>query len=212
MIELRFAQRSPALTAVAVVIAASIAAPAAAQEQPEEPAEATEAEQLRPDNGRLILDLAEARKLRERDAVLEQRCEEESDAARIANEIIVCRDLGTVTDGAFNKADWERRYAERTQGPKPVNVDGSGLQFPSEGSVATITVTIAAVCAVPPCAPEAALFIDVASLPEAPPGSDANRIAAGLPPLNRKLEEVEDAVRRRQAELGLPEPVLVAAE
>ncbi|MEL7219284.1 MAG: hypothetical protein AAGK01_12745 [Pseudomonadota bacterium] len=170
------------------------------------------ADGLIPDEGRLILDVAEARANQDRDIVQDQRCDDQIDASRIANEIIVCRDLGKATDGAWNKADWERRYAKRTQGPKPVQVDGSGLQLPGEGSLIAITVTVRNVCAIPPCAPEPAILIDVGALPEAPPGSDADRVARGLPPLNEDRAETLDAIKRLQAELGLPAPSLVASE
>lgn len=180
---------------------APFAVPALAQEPAEASPAAEELPVLEPDEGRLILDSPEQP---ERDPVLAERCEDEADVARIAGEIIVCRDLGKATDGAWNKADWERRYAAETQGIKPVQVDGSGLQFPAEGSLATITFTVRGVCAVPPCAPEPALLIDVAALPEAPPGSDADRIARGLPPLGK--DPNEDEIRRRREDLGLPPP------
>jgi len=185
-------------------------APVLAQQSQDGSVEATTPEPPRPDEGRLVIDLAEAKKAREREPALEQRCEEETDAARVANEIIVCRDLGEGSDGVWSKAEWERRYAERTQGPKPIDVDGSGLHTPN-GSRMTPIVTIRG-CYAPPCPPEAALLIDVGALPDAPPGSDADRIARGLPPLNGEIGDVADAVSRRQVELGLPAPVLVATE
>lgn len=159
-------------------------------------------EPLAPDEGRLMLDRDEAERELEQDAVAVERCEDEADVARVAGEIVVCRDLGEATDGFWNKADFERRYAAATQGPKPVFQDAGGLQFPGEGSLATITVTVSNVCVIPPCASEAALLIDVASLPEAPPGSDADRIARGLPPLGR--DPIGDEMIRRREDLGLP--------
>lgn len=38
-------------------------------------------------------------------------------------------------------------------------------------------------CIIPPCPPPPALIIDVTALPQAPAGSDAGRIARGLPPI-----------------------------
>ena len=35
------------------------------------------------------------------------------------------------------------------------------------------------------CPPPPAIVVDFAALPDAPPGSDADRIARGLPPLGR---------------------------
>lgn len=57
-----------------------------------------------------------------------------------------------------------------------------------------------------PCPPPPAYFIDFSTLPEAPPGSDADRIARGLPPLGRDVtpETVEDeeAARATDPETG----------
>ncbi|WP_128891583.1 hypothetical protein [Erythrobacter sp. HKB08] len=52
-----------------------------------------------------------------------------------------------------------------------------------------------------PCPPPPAYFIDFSTLPEAPPGSDADRIARGLPPLGRDVspEEVEEEDSEAQA-------------
>ncbi|QUL37457.1 hypothetical protein [Erythrobacter sp. JK5] len=146
-----------------------------------------------PEGGTLSLDIGEARETLSRDPVLEQRCDDEADAARIAGEIVVCRDLGEASDGAFDKADWERRYAAATQGMKTPNVDGSGLKLPGEGSLIAITVSIRPGRVRPP-----ALLIDIGALPEAPPGSDADRIARGLPPLGKDLDRSyrEEAARR----------------
>ena len=149
---------------------AALTVPAAAQDSDTE---------LVPDEGRLVTDLSEVRSADTVDPVLAQRCAEEAEAARIAGEIVVCRSLGTVTDGAWNQADFIRRYAEATQGVKAPDVDGSGIILPTEGSVIAITVTTEFGDPPPP-----ALIIDVEALPEAPEGSDARRIADGLPPLS----------------------------
>lgn len=134
----------------------------------------------------------------ESDLLLEQDCEEEADAARIANEIVVCRQLGEATDGSWNKEAWERSYAERTQGEQPVDVAGGGI-FSGKA-------TIGGMCLIPPCPPEAALMIDVEALPEAPEGSDADRIARGLPPLGRDPEPTAEEIAERRRALGLETP------
>lgn len=51
--------------------------------------------------------------------------------------------------------------------------------------------TVGGLCFIPPCPKPAALIIDVTALPEAPPGSDADRIARGLPPLGKDQEQSE---------------------
>ena len=48
-------------------------------------------------------------------------------------------------------------------------------------------------------------LIDVEALPEAPPGSNADRIGRGLPPLSED-EPSEEEIRERRRALGLPEP------
>ena len=133
----------------------------------------------------------------ESDRLIEQDCEEEADAARIANEIIVCRQLGEATDGSWDKGEWERDYARRTQGGSTPDVAGGGI-FRGEA-------TVGGLCLIPPCPPEAALMIDVEALPEAPPGSDADRIARGLPPLGQDDLTPEEIAERRRA-LGLEAP------
>ncbi|MDJ0644277.1 MAG: hypothetical protein QNJ15_15795 [Erythrobacter sp.] len=182
-------------------------APGLAQQQAGDEVQPSEDEvdRLVPDEGRLLLEREAAGAVGvEQDEIAVERCEDEADIARVAGEIIVCRDLGEASDGAWDKSDWERRYAAATQGPKPVFQDAGGLQFPAEGSLATITVTLSGVCVIPPCPRESALLIDVEALPEAPPGSDADRIARGLPPLGREPEQEER--RRRREDLGLPAP------
>lgn len=40
-------------------------------------------------------------------------------------------------------------------------------------------------CFIPPCPPPMPTLIDLKAIPEAPPGSDADRVGRGLPPLGR---------------------------
>jgi hypothetical protein len=109
-------------------------------------------------------------------AVQDEECEREADAARITGEIVVCRSLGEEGDGYYDPQRVEDKIAESTLGPIAPDVDTSGIQLPTEGSLITVTVT--AKFGDPP---EQPLIIDIESLPEAPPGSDADRIAKGLP-------------------------------
>lgn len=134
----------------------------------------------------------------ESDELLAQDCEEEADAAQIAGEIIVCRQLGEASDGSWNKEDWERRYAERTKGGNQADVAGGGI-FRGEP-------TVGGLCVIPPCPGEPALMIDVEALPSAPPGSDADRIARGLPPLGRDPQLSPEEIARRRRALGLEAP------
>ncbi|MEM7780331.1 MAG: hypothetical protein AAF697_08080 [Pseudomonadota bacterium] len=129
----------------------------------------------------------------ESDRLLEEDCEEEADAARIANEIVVCRQVGTASDGSWNKEEWEADYAARTQGRQPVNTFG----IPNHGN----SISIGGV-------PPPALIIDVEALPQAPEGSDADRIARGLPALGRDPEPSAEEIAERRRALGLDTPPL----
>ncbi len=127
-------------------------------------------------------------------------CEEEADAASISGDIIVCRQIGEDNSNYYSgsREDAQRRYAQETQNAgllPPPDVAGPGI---FKGPA-----TVGGLCLIPPCPPEAALLIDVEALPEAPEGSDADRIARGLPPLgDRELTEEEEKARR--AALGAP--------
>lgn len=147
---------------------------------------------------RQFIDLSVTVPREESDQLLADDCEEEADAARIAGEIIVCRQLGEASDGSWNKEEWERDYAERTQGGRTPDTfgianHGNAIGF---GSV-----------------PPPALIIDVEGLPEAPEGSDADRIARGLAPTGQdeELSPEQIAARRRAAGLDAP-PIPSRAE
>ena len=137
-----------------------------------------------PEEGKLVIEiLAEVEpEMSAGEEIAYEACLAEQDSARLRGEIIVCR-RRTEDDAeysGFDKEKWERDYARRTQGVKTPNVAGAGgtIIMPSEGSLITVTVTQK--FGEPP---EKALIIDVGALPEAPAGSDADRIARGLAPL-----------------------------
>ena len=90
----------------------------------------------------------------------------------IAQTITVCRRRRDETPRYWDQQAWEADYARRTMGPMPIDTFG----IPDHG------VTAARGCFIPPCPPPPALIIDVAALPEAPPGSDAERVGRGLAP------------------------------
>ncbi|MBB3034502.1 hypothetical protein [Alteriqipengyuania lutimaris] len=54
--------------------------------------------------------------------------------------------------------------------------------------------TVSGLCIIPPCPPPPVYMIDVTALPEAPPGSDADRIARGLSPRGSRYDEGEAAL------------------
>ena len=99
-----------------------------------------------------------------------------------------------IDDRAGNRSETQKRYAEETAfkgSPGTPNV--SGLSDNGRG------IGIGGV-------PPPALIIDVEALPDAPEGSDADRIARGLPPLGQDEELSEEEIRKRREKLGLPPP------
>ncbi len=130
-------------------------------------------------------------------------CEDEADAGTISGEIIVCRQLGEKGDNyaSGSRAAAQKRYAEETAFKgENTSLDVSG------GGIFKGPATISGACLIPPCPPEAAILIDVEALPQAPAGSDADRIARGLPPLGEDEELTEEEIRKRREALGLPPP------
>lgn len=134
----------------------------------------------------------------ESDQLIEEDCEREAEAGRVAGEIVVCRRLGEASDGSWNKEEWQRRYAEETAlrgAPRApdfiLDCKDQGMPF---GCVSVGSV------------PEAAIMIDVEALPQAPAGSDADRIARGLPPLGRDGEPSAEEIAARRRALGLDAP------
>lgn len=125
-----------------------------------------------------------------------QQCEDEADAAEISGEIVVCRRLGESGENYFSgSADEARkRYAQETAFKgSPATPNVSGLSDNGKG------ISLGGV-------PPPALIIDVGALPPPPPGSDADRIARGLPPLGQDEDLSEEEIRKRREALGLPPP------
>ena len=120
-----------------------------------------------------------------------QQCRDEADAGTISGEIVVCREQGQGKDTPLtgDRAATQKRYAEETalkgapRAPEAFGIpdNGKGIGF---GGV-----------------PPPAYMIDFEVLPPPPAGSDADRIARGLPPLGeeRELTEEEEKARREAA-------------
>ncbi len=136
------------------------------------------------------------------EAVIKE-CAEQVEAGVVAGEIVVCRELEVDTSQLYSgsREAWLKDYAERTQGANtipPPDVAGAGIfRGPA---------TISGLCFIPPCPDEPALIIDVEAIPPPPEGSDAERVAKGLVPLEGDDAPLSDDSRERiEAELGLPE-------
>ncbi len=106
-----------------------------------------------------------------------QDCSREQDAATISGEIVVCRRLRDDGQHRLRPAkDAQQRYAQATM------YDGDP-QAPALMAPPCDPKTIG--CFRLGSAPPPAYMIDFAALPEAPPGSDADRIARGLAPIGQ---------------------------
>jgi hypothetical protein len=189
------------VAATAAFLAASAAfAPAAAQERipidlgPDAPTSAQPPQQID------ILTSPPATETA--NAAVVKECEDQREAGVVGGEIVVCRALEVDTSQLYSgsREEWLKNYAARTQGAgtiAPPDVDRTGLVAPM--------VTITGLCFIPPCPKDPALMIDVEAIPPPPAGSDAERVAQGLVPL-----ETDDAPlspeerRRKEADLGLP--------
>jgi len=176
---------------MAMTFGALAGSPLAAQDGPE-------SDDDERSTSREVIDLTVTVLKAESDRLLMEDCEEANDAGIIANEIVICRRRGEATDGSWNREQWERDYARRTQGGGTPDVAGDGI-FRGAPSVSGL-------CLIPPCPDEAAIMIDVEALPEAPKGSDADRIARGLPPSGRSEEPSPEKIARRRRALGLEAP------
>lgn len=126
-----------------------------------------------------------------------KECEDKADAGTLSGEIVVCRELGNDGTGLTgSRAESQKRYAEETafrgapRTPEAFGIpdNGKGIGF---GGV-----------------PPPVLYIDVEALPKAPEGSNADRIAQGLPPLEegRELTEEEEKARREAAGIKTTAP------
>lgn len=131
-------------------------------------------------------------------------CVEDDYATVISGEIVVCGQSGENTDGVWDQEAWERRYAAETMNrgdPPPVDPCGPNC------GIFTGEPTIGGLCipGLQKCPPPPAIMIDFAALPEAPPGSDADRIGRGLAPLGSGGDAGRGSVAPiRAGELGLP--------
>lgn len=77
-----------------------------------------------------------------------------------------------------SESDYARQTMDKGD-PRPPDVAGPGI-FRGPATVGGLCLPGLQKCPPPP-----AITVDFSALPEAPPGSDADRIARGLPPLGR---------------------------
>lgn len=123
-------------------------------------------------------------------------CSAEQEAAAISGEIVVCARRPSEEHRLRSSEDARRRYAAATMDagdPRAPAFAGPPCDTSKAGCIGFGWV------------PPRAIVIDFAALPEAPPGSDADRIARGLAPLGR--DDAAALGQARAEELGLPQPV-----
>lgn len=122
-----------------------------------------------------------------------QQCRNEADAGTISGEIVVCADSGKDGENALtgSRKETQKRYAEETAFKgAPRTPEAFGI--PNHGNAIGIGKV-----------PPPALFIDVAALPKAPAGSDADRIARGLAPTGQDEQLTEEQERARREAAGI---------
>lgn len=121
-----------------------------------------------------------------------RECRADEEAAAINGEIVVCRVVGNGGTGLTgSRADSQKRYAQETMNKgKPAAPDMFGI--PDNGKGIGFGKP-----------PPAAIMIDVAALPKAPAGSDADRIARGLPALGQDVELSEEEEKARREAAGI---------
>ncbi|MFM7377169.1 MAG: hypothetical protein ACKO1O_03420 [Erythrobacter sp.] len=119
-------------------------------------------------------------------------CSQDEEAAAINGEIVVCRVVGDDGTGLTGtRAESQKRYAQETAfkgAPPPPDLfgipdNGKGIGF---GKPTPVAITV-----------------DFDALPAAPDGSDADRIARGLPPLGENAELSEEQERARREAAGI---------
>ncbi|MCZ8368425.1 MAG: hypothetical protein O9293_00425 [Porphyrobacter sp.] len=132
-----------------------------------------------------------------------KECADATERGVVAGEIVVCRELPADTSQIYSgsREAWLKDYAERTMNAgtlPPPDVAGEGIfRGPA---------TVSGPCFIPPCPKDAALVVDVEAIPPPPEGSDAERVAQGLAPVESDAAPLDEGTRRRvEAELGLPE-------
>lgn len=142
------------------------------------------------------------------DARQEEACRRRREAAIITGEIVVCGAGQGEDQRITSREEAQNRYAAATQGRSTPDVAGPGI-FRGPATVSGLCIPGIFNC---PKAP--AVFVDVTALPQAPPGSDADRIARGLEPLGESDGAIvaRQGAARQRAELGLPAPDAVTPE
>ena len=174
------------LTIVPSLAAFALAAPLAAQE----PVEAQTGEP--PERIDLLIDTTpQGQRLED--------CSRDQDAATITGEIVVCRRSTGDENRLYDDETAKNRHAEKSA----FRADPRTPDFITDCHDLGWPAGCFRVGKVPP----PAYLIDFDELPEAPPGSDADRIARGLAPRADNRLGSNEPIIISEEQLGLPPPL-----
>lgn len=106
----------------------------------------------------------------------DSRAAPECPPQRPGAEIVVCAER-----------EEQSQFRVQSSGDLDPKGAGAGGGVPRAPDVGTVYpgVVVARGCFIPPCPPPMPKLIDLKAIPEAPPGSDADRVARGLAPRGR---------------------------
>ena len=135
-----------------------------------------------------------------REASYEECSQAEKDAAAISGEIVVCSRRSDEDHRILSREAAQERYARETMhagDPQAPDVAGPGI-FRGAPTIGGLCIPGLQKCPPPP-----AIVVDFDALPDAPAGSDADRISRGLPPLDQDATALAPPTSR--AESASPE-------
>ncbi len=125
-----------------------------------------------------------------------KQCVDDADAGTLSGEIVVCGQTTNDTSAlSGSRKETQKRYAQETMlkgaARAPDFIKDCKEQGNPFGCVGIGKV------------PATAYIVDFAALPTAPAGSDADRIARGLPPIGQEEQLTEEQERARREAAGI---------
>jgi hypothetical protein len=113
------------------------------------------------------------------------------------DEIVVCAEEQEQSQFRIRSdKQAEDDYARRTMNKGDPRAPDFEPQYPG--------MVVARGCFIPPCPPPKALMIDLKAIPEAPPGSDADRVGRGLAPTGNEGKQPRPAPAAKPAVSDAP--------
>ena len=89
----------------------------------------------------------------------------------LQNRVVICAPRDNAKFRIQDGPDW-----------RTVDMKGDTPRAPDTFGIPNHGMVVGRGCFIPPCPPEQPIIIDLDAIPEAPPGSDADRVARGLAP------------------------------